>query len=170
MVLVYNKNHIFLQKLKKYLDKFILIVYNKIYGNRVVRKGVIILMLISDQLHQWLYTMSMEAIDLDTFASGANECAYSWGGTILIIIGIALIIAGVYKIAKGLMSGGRAQVNWLVCLLCLAIGGALVFSQLAYDIGNGANATLYDMGSGQAGTIVMDVNDIGSSVSDIINT
>lgn len=170
MVLVYSKNHIFYKKLKKYLDKFVLVVYNKIYGNRVVRKGVIILMLISDQLHQWLHTMSMEAIDLDTFANGANKCAYSWGGTILVIIGVALIIAGVYRIAKGLMSGGRAQVNWLACLLCLAIGGALVFSNFVRDVGEGANTTLYNMGSGQAGTIVMDVNDIGSSVSDIINT
>ena len=74
--------------------------------------------------------------------SNFNKQMWSWIGTIAVIAGLIMMIAGIIKIAKGLMSHGQGQVNWVVNILLLVVGGLLVFggfnavSGFAGNIGN----------------------------------
>ena len=46
---------------------------------------------------------------------------------VIAIIGIILILVALVQIAKGLASGGKGQVNWVMSIGCLLVGGLLLF-------------------------------------------
>lgn len=95
--------------------------------------------------------------ELDTFLKNLNDSLGKWGQAIVAIIGLVLIIIGVFKIAQGLMSGGRGQTNWVLSIGMILIGGILAIGtsfQLLKDIGQGANDTLNNMGSTGGGMIL----------------
>lgn len=52
----------------------------------------------------------------------AKSALDAWGKVLMTITGIAMIIIGVFKIAQGLMSHGKSQVNWVVNILLIVIG------------------------------------------------
>lgn len=96
--------------------------------------------------------------ELDTFLKNLNNSLGKWGQAIVAIIGLVLIIIGVFKIAQGLMSGGRGQTNWVLSIGMILIGGILALStsfQLLKDIGKGANDTLNNMGNTGDGGMIL---------------
>lgn len=46
---------------------------------------------------------------------------------VIAVIGIILILVALVQIAKGLASGGKGQVNWVMSIGCLLVGGLLLF-------------------------------------------
>ena len=49
------------------------------------------------------------------------------GHYVMMLAGAILIIVAVIQIVKGLASGGRGQVNWVMSIACLLVGGLLLF-------------------------------------------
>lgn len=73
-----------------------------------------------------------------------------WGRVLVAIIGIAMIIVGVVKIAQGMMSGGRGQVNWVLSLGLILIGGILCVGgawSFITSLGGGMRSTLNTLGT-----------------------
>ena len=66
------------------------------------------------------------AWDLGSFLENATSTLQGWGGSLIILIGVIMVIASVYQIAKGLIQGGRGQTNWAIAILLLLIGGAFM--------------------------------------------
>ena len=62
---------------------------------------------------------------LSTFIEALFQQLGIWGSWIVGVIGVVMIIVGIYQIAKGIMSGGKGQTNWVMAILCLLLGGAL---------------------------------------------
>lgn len=88
------------------------------------------------------------------FLSNLNGSLEVWGQLIVVAVGLVMLIVAVFKIAKGLMSGGRGQVNWVLNVLLFFIGGALCFGGgwgLLKDISSGGASTLEQLGTGSGG-------------------
>ena len=68
-----------------------------------------------------------------------------WGALIMMIVGVVMIIVAIFKIAQGLMSHGKTQVNWVINILLIIIGaifcaGSAFFTNtLTADDGLGAD-------------------------------
>ena len=89
--------------------------------------------------------------DVGTFLSNDTKTLGTWGSAFVGLIGIAMLIAAVWQIAKGLMSHGRTQTNWAVAILLLIVGGAFAFGGgwgLVTDIARGGERTIRDAGTG----------------------
>lgn len=55
----------------------------------------------------------------------------TWGNIIVLILGIAMIIVGVYQLAKALISHGKGQPpNWFIIIGLLLLGGLLIGTSL----------------------------------------
>lgn len=64
----------------------------------------------------------------DILQSLANALS-NWGSLIVLILGIAMIIVGVYQLAKALITHGKGQPpNWLVIIGLLVLGGVLTLT------------------------------------------
>lgn len=105
--------------------------------------------------------------DLNSLLQNLNTSMNTWGSLIVTIIGLVMVIVGVYKIAKGLMSHGQGQVNWVLNIALIVIGGMLAWSSgwsLVKDFAGGAKDTIEELGGGGGaggGAIVMDVENLG---------
>lgn len=88
---------------------------------------------------------------VNNFLTNLNSSLFSWGKIIVVIIGVVMVVVGVFNIAKGLMSGGRGQVNWVLNLALFFIGGAIAFGggwSLVESVSKGGSNTLNDLGKG----------------------
>ena len=56
----------------------------------------------------------------------ATSTLGNWGGILITLIGVILIIWGGVQIAKGFMAHGKGNTNWLVVILMIVVGGAFV--------------------------------------------
>lgn len=90
------------------------------------------------------------AFDILSFLSNATEFIKKIGGYVVILAGFIMIIVAIVQIAKGLASGGKGQVNWVMSIGCLLVGGALAFGgwNLVTAVANGGSQTIKDMGTG----------------------
>lgn len=89
------------------------------------------------------------------FLSSLQKTIANYGSIVVSIIGIAMVIIGIYKIAKNLMSAGKGQTNWVVAIALVVIGGALAIVGGWAFVGKFANTTkttLNDMAEGHADT------------------
>ena len=86
--------------------------------------------------------------DLTSFLSNAENQLKAWGGGIILIIGVAMIIAAVWQIASGLMSHGKKQTNWAIALLLLIVGGAFAVGGwgFVFNIAQGGKKTIEELG------------------------
>ena len=69
------------------------------------------------------------------------------GKILIVLFGLVMVIGGVFQIAKGMLGGQRAQVNWVMAIGLILVGGALAFSggfTLLKNFSNQTNATLTD--------------------------
>lgn len=64
-----------------------------------------------------LYDWSVNAV-----LANVKKRLISWGALLMMIIGVVMIIVGIFKIAQGLISHGKTQVNWVVNILLIIIG------------------------------------------------
>ncbi len=86
---------------------------------------------------------------INNFLTNLNTNLAAWGALLVVVIGLIMVIVAVVKIAKGLMSGGRAQTNWVLNILLFFLGGALAFGAgwgLVKDVSKGGSDTLNDLG------------------------
>lgn len=66
----------------------------------------------------------------------------SWGGLLMVVIGVVMCIVGIFKIAQGLISHGKTQVNWVINILLICVGalfcvGGSFFNTLTDGTNNG---------------------------------
>lgn len=89
------------------------------------------------------------------FIGSVQKTLGNWGSIIVSIIGIAMVIVGIYKVAKNLISHGKGQNSWVVAIALILVGGALAISggwaTVGSLVGTG-NATLKDFAEGNADT------------------
>jgi hypothetical protein len=94
---------------------------------------------------------------INGFLTNLNSSLFSWGKIIVVILGVIMVLAGLFQIGKGLMSGGRSQTNWVVAIALFFLGGALAFSGgwgLVQSVAQGGAQTLNDLGTGQTATSI----------------
>lgn len=89
----------------------------------------------------------------------------------MVFAGIILVIVAVVQIAKGFASGGRGQVNWVMSLACLLVGGMLIFGgwNLATGIASIGADTIAEMGGIEGGIGMSDdgtADKVGGGMSD----
>ena len=73
------------------------------------------------------------------------------GQWVIVLAGIVLLLIGAVQIVKGLASGGKGQVNWVMSIACLLVGGIMVaggFTMIA-KISSIGNATAKTMATSQ---------------------
>lgn len=74
-----------------------------------------------------------------------KERLVDWGSILIMVIGVVMIIVGIFKIAQALISHGKTQVNWVINILLIVIGalfcaGSVFFRNLTSDDANGVGA------------------------------
>lgn len=96
-------------------------------------------------------TMAPSKWSINNLLTNLEGSLTAWGKLLITIIGIVMVVVGVVKIAQGMMSGGRGQVNWVLTIGLILIGGILAFSGSAWtlleNIGQGAHDTLDTLGT-----------------------
>lgn len=100
---------------------------------------------------------------VQNFLTNTNSTLRTWGGIIVSIIGVVMVIVAIFNIGKGLMGGGRGQVNWVLNIILFLVGGALAFGGgwgLVESASKGGSDTLNQLGTGQA--IIYEVDDVGT--------
>jgi succinate dehydrogenase hydrophobic anchor subunit len=94
--------------------------------------------------------------DGDVYSVMKNAGSYleSIAGLLVVFIGLLLVFVAVMQIAKNLSSGGRTQVNWVVCLLALLVGGAFLVGGygLLSGLASASKATLETATGGSSST------------------
>lgn len=100
-----------------------------------------------------LLSMPM-AWDLGSFLRNATSTLKTWGGYLIILIGVVMVVWSVVMIARGLISHGKTQVSWPVAIILLILGGAFMVGGFSFvaDIASGGKQTIEDLGNG---TILM---------------
>ena len=131
--------------------------------------------ILNDLSYNFLTAMSSDGWSINGFLANLRDSLFSWGKIIVVIIGVTMVIVGVFNIAKGLMSGGRGQTNWVLNLALFFIGGAIAFTGgwgLVQAVADGGAKTLNDLGTGQIaesividGDVVPNTIDLGSAVA-----
>lgn len=93
---------------------------------------------------------TMSGWSVNNFLANLNKNLSQWGGMLIVVVGLVMVIVAVIKIAKGLMSGGRnGQTNWVLNIVLFFLGGALAFGggwSLVQGISQGGSDTLNDLG------------------------
>lgn len=89
--------------------------------------------------------------DLNTFLGNLGTAMKEWGRLIMIVLGVAMLIAASFFIAKGLMSQGRGQTNWALVILLFVIGGVFLAGGVGgwntfIDMSDGMNNTVQKLG------------------------
>lgn len=88
---------------------------------------------------------------LENFLNNAFSKLKGWGGILVTIIGVVMLVAGIYQVAKGLISHGKTQVSWPIAIILILLGAALAFAGvwgLMSDIGTGTRGTIEALGEG----------------------
>lgn len=100
-----------------------------------------------------LLSMPM-AWDLGSFLQNATSTLKEWGGYLIILIGVVMVVWSVVMIARGLISHGKTQVSWPVAIILLILGGAFMVGGFSFvaNIAAGGKTTIEDLGNG---TILM---------------
>lgn len=90
------------------------------------------------------------------FLNNATSQIQEWLGALIVLIGFVMVGFGVYQIAKGLISHGKQQTNWVIAILLLIMGGALVAGgfSLVMTIAEGGKQTIEDLGNSNGATII----------------
>lgn len=104
-----------------------------------------------------MYSMPA-TFDIEVFMTNATAKLKEWGGALLILIGVVMMVVAIWQIAKGLIQHGRAQTNWAIAIILLILGGALASFGAGSDafgwlsgIAAGGKNTIEDLGGGSTG-------------------
>lgn len=93
-------------------------------------------------------SMFMLAWDLTSFLTNLNDKLRFWGGLLIVLVGVILIIVGAVKVAMGLGSHGKKQVSWPIIIAMIFVGGAFALGgfSLVFDIAGGGKTTIEELG------------------------
>ena len=126
-------------------------------------------------MEQLIYTVQGALLQLmdsgsgwsvQNFLTNTNSTLRAWGGIIVSIIGVVMVIVAIFNIGKGLMGGGRGQVNWVLNIILFLVGGALAFGggwSLVQDVSKGGSDTLNQLGTGSY--VIYDVDGFASETA-----
>lgn len=95
------------------------------------------------------FANTMSGWSINNFLTNLNKNLNLWGGLLIVVVGLVMVIVAIVKIAKGLMSSGRGQTNWVLNIVLFFLGGALAFGGgwgLVQGIAQGGSDTLNDLG------------------------
>ena len=103
---------------------------------------------------------SSDGFDLIAAMENAGGYLQKFGHYLMIIAGVILVIVAVVQIAKGLANGGRGQVNWVMSIACLLVGGMLLVGgwSMASAVAKIGNDTMNSLTGGEFGKIEVDDN------------
>lgn len=95
-----------------------------------------------------LLSMPM-AWDLGSFLQNATSTLKTWGGYLIILIGVVMVVWSVVMIARGLISHGKTQTSWPVAIILLILGGAFMVGGFSFvsNIASGGKQTIEDLGN-----------------------
>lgn len=88
---------------------------------------------------------------LENFLKNAFKKLGNWGSILITIIGVVMLVAGIYQVAKGLISHGKTQVSWPIAILLILLGAALAFAGvwgIFEAVGTGTKGTIEALGEG----------------------
>lgn len=88
--------------------------------------------------------------DAARFLSNTAGYVKNTGNYIIMLAGVVLIIVGAIQIVKGLAGGGKGQVNWVMSIACLLVGGLLTFGgwNMVASISKIGEGTLNEINNG----------------------
>lgn len=92
---------------------------------------------------------------IGSFLNSMQKSLGNYGSIIVSIIGIAMVIVGIYQVAKNLISHGKGQTSWVTAIALIIIGGGIALTGGWRMIGNFANTgrqTLDQYAQGNADT------------------
>ena len=94
--------------------------------------------------------MSGDKFDLKKFFDNLAKYCKDLGHYAMVFFGVVMIIVAVYQIFKGLAGGGRGQVNWVMTIGCLLVGGMLVAGgwKLAAGVAAMGKDTMVELATG----------------------
>lgn len=123
-----------------------------------------------DDVNSWIISLGKEdfrimnpmfvqlmasGVGIGQFLASAQKSLAQYGSIITSLIGVAMVIVGIYQVAKNLISGGKGQTNWVTTICLIMIGGALALVGGWGTVGklvNTGNTTVTQMAQGQADT------------------
>lgn len=91
--------------------------------------------------------------DIGSFLMNLTAKVKEWGGYLIILLGVVMIIVGVCKLAAKLWSKGQSQTHWGTVIALILVGGALMAGgfTLVATIAEGGKKTIMDIG----GTVLL---------------
>lgn len=97
-----------------------------------------------------IFMSGSDKFDLLKFIKNLTGYFKDIGNYLMIFAGVVMLIVAVVQIAKGLAGGGRGQVNWVMSILCLLVGGILIGGgwNLASKVANIGAGTIEELGTG----------------------
>ena len=57
----------------------------------------------------------------------------SWGGLVMVIVGVVMCIVGIFKIAQALISHGKTQANWVINIMLILVGALFCIGGAFFD-------------------------------------
>lgn len=98
---------------------------------------------------------------IGTFLQNSSKTLQSWGGYLVVLIGVVMMIVSVYMIAKGLITHGKGQpISWPVAIILLILGGAFSVSGwgLVTQFAQGGADTVSGLGTADASGTSWSIN------------
>lgn len=99
---------------------------------------------------------------ISNFLNSAQQTIAYYGSILTSLIGVAMVIVGIYQVAKNLISHGKGQNSWVVTFALILVGGALAITggwNMVGKFAQGSRNTLANMAQGSAETSTGDVGD-----------
>lgn len=98
-----------------------------------------------------------ENFDIGSFIDALTSSGKSIFSGVVILIGLLMVFVGIWQIAKGFLSAGKGQTNWLMAIGCLIIGGLLAFSgyETIVNMAAGASQTITNLGEPSGGNVIL---------------
>lgn len=86
--------------------------------------------------------------DIGNFLQNSKSTLITWGDYLMMLIGVILVIVAVYQLAKKFIAPQSAPGGWVMPIVMLIIGGALLVGgwALISDISSGGEQTIRDLG------------------------
>lgn len=102
--------------------------------------------------------------DLTTFLESAKSQIQTWGGALLMLVGVAALVWGGIQLIKKVWGNSQhgQEKSWSSIALLVLIGGALSTGgwNLMQTVGSGGQRTIEDLGGG---TVILGVNNLLTS-------
>ena len=86
----------------------------------------------------------------DNLLGNVRKSLIRWGAALMMIVGVAMIIVGIFKIASALISHGKTQVSWPINIILIVLGalfcaGSTFFGKLTESSGGIGSAMVNEL-------------------------